>query len=382
VERKMPRLKAVLALADGSVYEGKGFGAPGRVSGELAFDTSMTGYEETLTDPSFIGHILLMTYPLIGNYGVSDPDKHPERFESERIQPGGFVVREASNVTSHRDAVMTIHRYLERNGVPGMEQVDTRDITIRIRTQGAMNAAMQVGSGRIDPDDLVREAKERPELSKLDLIQLASTKAPRYLRSPDAKQITSMQELQAGKRCVIVDCGMKRSIARNVVQRGFDVVVLPYNSSPDQVASCEPKFIIISNGPGDPTRAVQPQETVRRLAPDFPFMCICLGHQIAALGLGARTYKLKFGHRGGNHPVKDLQRNKVYITTQNHGFAVDPDTLGGTGLRVTMKNLNDGSVEGLDHQDYRIMATQFHPEATPGPLDAMFLFDEFINSLR
>jgi len=382
VERKMPKLKAVLAFADGSVYEGRGFGAPGHASGELAFDTSMTGYEETLTDPSFIGHILLMTYPLIGNYGVSDPGKHPERFESERIQPSGFVVREASTVTSHRDAVMTIHRYLEKNGVPGMEQVDTRDMTIRMRTQGVMNAAMEVGAGPIDPDELVREARERPDLSEFDLIQLASTKEPRFLRAPDAKQVPRMQDLQAGKRCIIVDCGMKRSIARNIAQRGFDVVVVPYDCSPDVIASYEPSFVVVSNGPGDPARAIKPQESVRRLAPDLPLLCICLGHQIAALGLGAKAYKLKFGHRGGNHPVKDLQRKKVYITTQNHGFAVDPDSLAGTGLRITMKNLNDGSIEGLDHQDYRLMATQFHPEATPGPLDAMFLFDEFINSLR
>ncbi len=377
----MPKLKAVLALADGSVYEGRGFGAPGHAAGELVFDTSMTGYEETLTDPSFIGHILLMTYPLIGNYGVSDPVKHPERFESDRIQPSGFVVREASPVTSHRDAVMTIHEYLQKNGVPGIEQVDTREITIKIRTEGAMNAAMEVGKGRIDRDELVREARETPELSELDLIHLASTKAPRFLRAPDAREVASVADLRSEKRCVIVDCGMKRSIARNVAQRGFDVVVLPYSCNADEVASYEPRFIIVSNGPGDPARATQPQETVRRLAPDFPLMCICLGHQIAALALGASTYKMKFGHRGGNHPVKDLDRNRVYITTQNHGYAVNPDSLANTGLRITMKNLNDGSVEGLDHQDYRIMTTQFHPEATPGPLDATFLFDEFIKSL-
>ncbi len=377
----MAKLRAVLALADGSIYRGVGFGAPGRISGELVFDTVMTGYEEALTDPSFAGQILLMTYPLIGNYGVADPREHPERFESDRIQPSGFVVREACKNPSHRHSSMTIHEFLEKNGVPGIEQVDTREITTKIRSRGVINSALEVSERKIDEDALLDEAVNRPSISEFDFVHLVSTKEPFYIRAPDARRVENPDELTSSKRCVLIDCGLKRSIARKVAQRGVDVVVVPFDFSTDQVMEFEPDFIMISNGPGDPVRVTPPQKVIRDLAPDVPMLNICLGHQLTALALGGKTYKLKFGHRGGNHPVKDLERDKVYITTQNHGFAVDPDSLENTGLYVTMKNLNDGSVEGLLHQDYRIMTTQFHPEATPGPLDANFLFDEFIRTV-
>jgi len=377
----MARLRAVLALADGSIYRGRGFGSPGRTAGELVFDTVMTGYEEALTDPSFAGQILMMTYPLIGNYGVADPEKHPERFESDRIQPSGFVVREACKNPSHRDAAMTIHQFLERNSIPGMEQVDTREITIKIRSRGVINAALEVSDKKIDEDELLQEAISRPSISEFDFVHLVSTKEPIFIRARDARRVRDVRELTGPKRCVLIDCGMKRSIARKVAERGVDVVVVPYDFSTDRVAGFEPDFIMVSNGPGDPVRVTEPQKVIRDLAPDIPMLNICLGHQLTALALGGRTYKLKFGHRGGNHPVKDLERDKVYITTQNHGFAVDPESLDNTGLYVTMTNLNDGSVEGLLHQDYRIMTTQFHPEATPGPLDANFLFEEFIRTV-
>jgi carbamoyl-phosphate synthase small subunit len=377
----MAKLNAVLALADGSIYRGMGFGSPGRTSGELVFDTTMTGYEETLTDPSFGGQILTMTYPLIGNYGVTDPSKHPERFESDGIQPSGFVVREACKEPSHRDSVKTIHQYLEENGVPGIEGVDTREITIRIRDEGVMNAALEVAEGEIDAESLLEEARARPDYSEFDFIQLVSTKKPKFIRAETCREVSNEGELSGGKRCVIIDCGMKRSISTRIAERKFDVVVLPYNSTPDDVASFEPRFVMVSNGPGDPLRALEPQDTIRKLAPDYPMMNICMGHQLTGLALGGSHFKLKFGHRGGNQPVKDLDRDKVYITTQNHGFAINPDSLENTGLRVTMTNLNDASIEGMVHQDYRIMTTQFHPEATPGPLDANFLFDEFVNSL-
>ena len=377
----MVKLKAVLALADGSIYEGRGFGAPGRASGELVFDTSMSGYEEALTDPSFVGQILMMTYPLIGNYGVADPASHPERFESIRIQSSGFIVREACAVPSHRYASTTIDEFLKRNEVPGIEEIDTREITIKIRDQGVMNAAMEVSEQGIDAEELIREAKERPPLSEFDFVPQVSVRKPHFFKEPDCVEVPRLDELKGTKRCVIIDCGMKRSISRHISERHVDLIVLPYNSTPDEVASYEPDFILISNGPGDPIRVREPQRVVQCLGPEIPMMNICLGHLLTALALGAKTFKLKFGHRGGNHPVKDLQRNNVYITTQNHGFAVDPDSLENTGLRITMKNLNDGSIEGLDHQDYHIMTTQFHPEATPGPLDATFLFDEFIKTL-
>jgi len=377
----MARLKAVLALADGAVYEGKGFGAQARVSGELVFDTSMTGYEEALTDPSFVGQILMMTYPLIGNYGVADPSAHPERFESDHIQPSGFVVREACTSPSHRDCVMTIDEYLRQEGIPGIEQIDTREITRKIRSLGVMNATLEVSTHRIDAEELVSEARERPPISDFDFVHLVSIDRPRFLREPDSVEVPTVDDLKARRRCVIVDVGMKRSISRRIAKRGVDVIILPYDSTPDDVASYEPDFVLVSNGPGDPVRVREPQKVIQKLAPDIPMMNICLGHQLTALALGAGTFKLRFGHRGTNHPVKDLERNRVYITTQNHGFAVDPESLGNTGLRVTMKNLNDGSIEGLRHQDYNLVTTQFHPEATPGPLDAVFLFDEFIESL-
>ncbi len=377
----MPRLKAALALVDGSVYEGRGFGSQKRVSGEVVFDTTMTGYEEALTDPSFIGQILTMTYPLVGNYGVADPREHPERFESDRIQPFGFVVREACEFPSHRHSRMTINEFLKVNDVPGIQDVDTREITIKIRNQGVMNAALETSTSRIDIDDLVREARERPDYSEFDYVQLASTKKIRFFRSGDCREVGSPRDLEGKRRCVILDCGMKRSIATRVAERGSDVVAVPYDSDPELVLGYEPDFMMVSNGPGDPERAKKPQETIRRLAGELPMMNICLGHQLTALSLGARHYKLKFGHRGGNQPVKDLVRDNVYITTQNHGFAIESESLENTGLRVTMTNLNDGSIEGLVHQDHKIMTTQFHPEATPGPLDANFLFDEFLESL-
>ncbi len=377
----MEELNAVLALADGSIYKGKGFGAMGRAVGELVFDTTMTGYEETLTDPSFVGQLLMMTYPMIGNYGVADPESHPDRFESDHIQPSGFIVREACEHPSHRHKSMTIHEYLEKNGVPGIQGVDTREITINIRDKGVMNAALEVSDKAIDAQELVKDAEERPPLSDFDFVPLVSPDRPQFYRVGDCKKVTGVVDLKAGKRCAIIDCGMKRSIVTRIAKRGADVVVLPYDSTPDQVASYEPDFVMVSNGPGDPSRVKVTIETIKDLAPDFPIMSICMGHQLTAMALGATTYKMRFGHRGGNHPVKDMVRNKVYITTQNHGFSIDPESLENTGLRITMKNLNDGSIEGLVHQDYQIVTIQFHPEATPGPHDSMFLFDSFIKSL-
>jgi carbamoyl-phosphate synthase small subunit len=244
-----------------------------------------------------------------------------------------------------------------------------------------MNAALEVSEGEIDPEPVLEEARSRADYSEFDFIELVSTRKPRFIQAETCREVGNLGELTGERRCVIVDCGMKRSISTRIAERKFDVVIVPHDSTTDDVMSFDPTFVMVSNGPGDPLRAVKPQRVIRELAPDLPMMNICMGHQLTALALGGKHFKLKFGHRGGNQPVKDLGRDNVYITTQNHGFAIDPDSLSNTGLKVTMTNLNDGSVEGMVHQDYRIITTQFHPEATPGPLDANFLFDEFINSL-
>jgi len=351
-------MKAILGLEDGTVVKGKGFGAEGVALGELVFATSFTGYEEALTDPSYNGQILMMTYPLIGNYGVSY-----ENFQSEGIKAEGLVVREICDHPSHPKSKSALHEFLEKEGIPGICDVDTRMLTILTREKGAMRAALIVGDD--DSDRAIKLAKEQKPISELDLVSKVTCAEPYQIKG-------------RGKRFVVMDLGVKRSILSGLSQRGVDVVVVPADATPTQIQEYEPDALLLSNGPGDPMQAKNAISIANGLVGKIPIFGIGLGHQVIALALGAKTYKLKFGHRGANQPVKDVDTGKIYITSQNHGFAVDPDSLNDTELRVTQVNVNDSTVEGLRHTSLPIMSAQYYPEIVSSPRDVEFSFDAFM----
>lgn len=360
-------MKAALALEDGTLVEGRGFGAEGLTQGELVFNTSMTGYVEALTDPSYAGQILMMTYPLIGNYGVCSED-----YESDKIQVRGFVVKHLCREPSNWRSEKNLNQFLREFGIPGIEGVDTRMLTLKARIHGTMRAALAVFADRDMPgrEELIQAATKQPHISELDLVDKVCVNKP---RSIDA----------GGKyNAVIVDCGVKNSIIRQLKLRGVNLHIVPYNTPPEKVIQYDPDAVFISNGPGDPARVAPTIQTIRRLAGRAPIAGICLGLQLTSLALGGKTFKLKFGHRGSNQPVKDLETGRVFISTQNHGFAVDAGSLEGTGLEMTQKNLNDTTVEGVRHREIPLMAVQYHPEAGPGPHDTYFFFDRFIKMLE
>ncbi|MFQ5814970.1 MAG: glutamine-hydrolyzing carbamoyl-phosphate synthase small subunit [Candidatus Hydrothermarchaeaceae archaeon] len=359
----MKELNAVLVLEDGTIIEGTGFGASKEVFGEAVFNTSMCGYQEALTDPSYKGQILMFTYPLVGNYGVNEGD-----FESDGIKAEGFIVRENCISPSHRDAKETLHDFLLENGTPGITGLDTRAITIKIRKYGTMKAALKVSEEEIDGKDLLKRARKQKDITELDLVSQVTSKQP--TRHPNK-----------GKKVALLDCGMKLSILRNLLDRGCDVTVFPAKTPPDEILDSRPEGILVSNGPGDPTQAPYVISTLRDLLSEKPMFGICLGQQLLALAVGGKTYKLKFGHRGINQPVKDLKNGRVYITTQNHGFAVDGDSLGDKGFHVSKINLNDNTPEGMHHEELPIFSVQYHPEANPGPKDSEYLFDEFLEMI-
>jgi carbamoyl-phosphate synthase small subunit len=354
-----------LVLEDGTAVRGAFFGARRKVFGELVFNTNMTGYTEALTDPSYRGQILMMTYPLIGNYGVD-----PATMESETIQPTGFVVKEACAVPSHPRSSFGLSEFLKRHRTPAMEGADTRALTIKIRSKGTMKAALVPASANVDA--VAKELRSVPHPDTRNLV--AEVSCRRIERYPGA-----------GKRTiVVVDCGVKRNIIREA-QRYADVARVPYDTTSDEILALKPDGVILSNGPGDP---VHPDivgtsvKTARELAGRVPILGICLGHQLLALAFGGKTFKLKFGHRGGNQPVKDLRTGRVHITSQNHGFAVDADSLPASEFEVTHLNLNDGTVEGLAHRRLPIFAVQYHPEARPGPRDNEYIFRDFVSELK
>jgi carbamoyl-phosphate synthase small subunit len=352
-------LKGVLVLADGSVFFGGGFGAEGTAVGELVFNTSMTGYQEALTDPSYAGQILMMTYPLIGNYGTGKSD-----FESGRVQASAFVVRERCLFPSHRNSEAGIDAFLAQKGIPGIHSLDTRAIVRRIRAKGVMSACACVYSeGRPELEPLLRKARAL-DYSKVNFVEKVSVRQVEQHRAPP------------GKRVALIDCGMKTSIVKELLARRISVTVFPWNATAQQVLACEPDGLVISNGPGDPALLAGVSSAVRELMGRMPVFGICLGHQIIAHAAGARTFKLKFGHRGSNHPVKELATGRVYITAQNHGFAVDAKTLP-QGFEETHVNLNDKTNEGLRHKELPVFSVQYHPEANPGPYDSLMLFDRF-----
>ena len=360
--------KAVLVLEDGTLIQGEGFGATRKVQGEFVFNTGMVGYPESITDPSYYGQILIQTYPLIGNYGIDT--KH---LESDNPKIEGYVVHELCSEPSHWSQELQLDEWLAKNNVPGISGVDTRYLTQKIRTQGTMLGILRVyGEG------------EEPDLSSLKN-EVKEVKDPnlRKLAYEVAVKETKLFGNVEGSTIVIIDCGVKLSIVRNLVSRKLNVVVVPPQSSAKAILDLDPQGVLISNGPGDPKIYAEVIETTRKLVDsNIPIMGICLGCQILALAMGGDTYKLKFGHRGQNHPCVETEGKRCYITSQNHGFAVEPKSLEGTGLKVILLNANDRTVEGIRHSSLPIFAVQFHPEASPGPNDTNFLFDSFLEEVQ
>ncbi|MCK8517462.1 glutamine-hydrolyzing carbamoyl-phosphate synthase small subunit [Methanoculleus sp. 7T] len=350
-------MKAVLGLEDGTFVIGNGFGVEGICSGELVFTTQMTGYMEALTDPSYAGQILMFTYPLIGNYGVD-----LQNFESPKVHARGCVAREISRTPTTQPSVA---EYFEENGLLGISGVDTRNLTIKTRTVGTLRASLIVGS--VDGEEAVRRARAAPSISDADLIGSVSCREPYHIGG-------------AGKRIAVIDLGVKRHILASLRYRGADIHVFPHTAAPDEVMAARPDALFISNGPGDPRKAVDAIRCVRDLAGEVPVIGICMGIQVVALALGGETYKMKFGHRGTNQPVR-YRDGSIYITTQNHGFAVDEQALP-EGCVVSYRNVNDGTVEGFENKDLNITCVQFHPEAHGGPRDTeMHFFDRIYRGI-
>lgn len=363
--------KAVLVLEDGSTFVGYGFGAPKKVSGEIVFSTSMVGYPESLTDPSYKGQILTFTYPLVGNYGVPPYDKENgvlKYFESEDIKVTGFIVHELCKNPFHWASNRTLDQWLKDEGVPGIYGIDTRKLTKKLRVKGVLLGILKVCEADEEPDlpKLLKEVKTVQDPNSTDLAKQVSVEKPiRY-------------KAGGNKTAVLIDCGVKYGILRNLLQRGFEVVRVPYDFSTEQIMDFKPDGIMISNGPGDPKICVKTVETVRELMDkNIPMMGVCLGTQILALAVGGDTYKLKYGHRSQNQPALDLETGRCYITTQNHGYTVKKNSLKDTGLEVWFMNANDQTVEGVKHKTKPAFALQWHPEASPGPYDTEFLFDRF-----
>jgi len=352
--------EALVALEDGCVFAGRSFGAPGERCGEVVFNTSMTGYQEILTDPSYAGQIVTMTYPLIGNYGVNADDA-----ESLRIQAEGLLVKECCRTPSNWRSERSLPEYLKAEGVIGIEGIDTRALTRHIRLAGAMKAAIST-LGR-SADELVDMARQWPGLIGRDMVQ--------YVTCPKPYSWNSAQD--ARFRVVAYDFGIKQSILRLLAAAGCEVTVVPATTPADEALAFEPDGVLLSNGPGDPAGLPHVVRQVQRLVAVKPVFGICLGQQLLALALGGRTYKLKFGHRGANHPVKELATGRVDITTQNHGFCVDIESLPAHDVEITHINLNDQTLEGMRHRSLPVFSVQYHPEASPGPHDARDLFGRF-----
>jgi len=359
-------MKARIAFEDGFVLTGRALGAAGTTCAEVVFNTAMTGYQEILTDPSYAGQIVNMTYPLIGNYGVN-----PEDVESRKLFLSGFVVKEASKIVSNWrcEKNLTLGEYLRQNNITGIEAVDTREITRHIRDAGAMNAA--ISTEDFSDKELVEQAQNSLHLEGLDLVKDVIEEKPYVWQDKGDKNV------------VVYDCGVKYNILRQLAEVGCRVTVMPARATAQEILDQQPDGVLLSNGPGDPAAVHYAIQTTRGLIGKVPIFGICLGHQMLSLALGGQTYKLKFGHHGGNHPVKDLATEAVMITVQNHGFCVDLDSLGGDdNVQITHLNLNDQTCEGINHKHIPAFSVQFHPEAAPGPHDARYMFKRFCENME
>ena len=373
-------MNAILALEDGTVFRGTSAGAPGEASGEVVFNTSMTGYQEVLTDPSYAGQIVTMTSVQIGNYGVTAEDT-----ESGGPQVAGFVIRESSPVASSWRADQTLKQYLTRHHIVAIADIDTRALTRKLRSGGVLRGVIATGP-HVDPQQLVRQAAAIPPMEGSDLVRTVTCAEPYEWRAgqevdPDFF-VPPERRAKRRLRIAAYDLGIKRNILRRLAAHNCDVTVYPATTPAATLLASEPDGVFLSNGPGDPAALPYVVDNAKQLvASDVPVFGICLGHQILGLAMGGKTFKLKFGHRGGNHPVKNLATNQVEITSQNHGFAVDPDSLP-ADVTVTHLNLYDGTVEGLRHAGKRVFSVQYHPEASPGPHDADYLFRQFLDEIE
>jgi len=382
-------MEAILALEDGRVWRGRGFGARAEVTGEVVFNTAMTGYQEILTDPSYCGQIVTMTYPLIGNYGVNDED-----LESRRIFAEGLIVRELSRTVSNWRADLSLDDYLKAATVPGISDIDTRSLVRHIRERGSMRGCLSTAT--TDEQAVIERARSAPEMIGLDLASVVTCSEPYVwtddqskaygsprLLHPNVKPDAARDEAVFEPRFHVVayDFGLKHNSLRNMAALGCRVTVVPAHTSAEDVIALKPDGVWLSNGPGDPEPLTGAVANIRKLIGRYPIFGICLGHQLMGLAFGGRTYKLPFGHHGGNQPVKDLKTGRVEITAQNHGFAVDADSLP-AGCEITHINLNDNTVEGLAHREHPVYSVQYHPEAGPGPHDPAHLFDRFVEMME
>jgi carbamoyl-phosphate synthase small subunit len=370
-------MDAILALEDGRIFRGRGDGAAVERFGEVVFNTSLTGYQEILTDPSYAGQIVILTYPHIGNYGTNGFDS-----ESARPYAEGLVVRELTHLASNWRSTEETSQFLAEFGVPVISEIDTRALVRHLRLHGAMRGV--ISSVDLDPQSLVAKAKASPSMVGLDLASRVTTPSRYEWKEPSARIFGESRGERPPARFHVVayDYGIKQNILRRLVDIGAGVTVVPAQTSASDVLSLKPDGVFLSNGPGDPEAVEYAAKAVRELAGRVPVFGICLGHQIIGLALGGRTYKLKFGHHGGNHPVMDLETQKVEITAQNHGFAVDPDSLNANEVALTHMNLNDQTLEGLRHRSLPLFSVQYHPEASPGPHDASYLFDRFAKMME
>jgi carbamoyl-phosphate synthase small subunit len=366
---------AKLALEDGTVFTGRAFGQAGTTEGEVVFNTSMTGYQEILTDPSYKGQIVTMTYPLIGNYGINRQD-----MESRRPHVAGFIIKELAPVYSNYRADLSLDEYLKQNQILGIEGIDTRALTRRLRISGSMRGVLS--TEMLDDGALVAKARHGASMEGADWVQAVKATENYDWSEGQGEWTEGNVEKGDGLHVVALDCGAKHNILRHLSERGVKVTVLPPETTTEEILKHRPDGLFVSNGPGDPSVLDYAMKPIQGAIGKVPIFGICLGHQLLGLAVGAKTYKLKFGHRGGNQPVKNLDTGRVEITSQNHGFAVDRASLEACGGIVTHVNLNDDTVEGFRHRDLPVFSVQYHPEASPGPHDASYLFDAFIEMMK